>query len=362
MKTKNRLKKPNKAKVAVIRKRPKHKKIMLHPGSIFLMLLIGVILVSSTLYSSADSYTVNAVVPAPAITTPATITSPSDGQVFTTSPITVSGACVDNSYVDLIRDGYYSGTAICNNEAYSIETDLSPGSNALVAQIYNVTNQAGPPSNTITVTYNPPTNPSNPPTTTGSSSSAGSSTTPVANSAKPSDKNLYNNSGLGTFILDPAGSTYKYKTFTNQLGFTWDLNLTGGTPPYVVNVNWGDGSTSVFYFKTDPLFKITHDYKKSGTYNIVITAVDSLGEQAVFQLSTKIVKAQPSAFGTTGVGGGISKATNGLGFFKTNHNLLDIAGSVYVVILLMTVSFWLGERRELKLILNKKSGYNKQRA
>jgi hypothetical protein len=325
---------------------------MLHPLTLFGLLCVGIIILSSSLASSADpSYAVNAVVPAPIITTAATITSPTDGQVFTTSPITVTGNCVNNSYVTLMRDGYSSGSAICQIDGtYSIETDLSPGSNSLVAQIYNVTNQAGPPSSAINVTYTPPATTIPP---SGSASSSGSNTevvTPVANSPKPSVSSLYNHSGIGTFQIS---SSFQYRTFTTQNSYLWNLTISGGTQPYVVEVNWGDGSTSNYYIKDPSTFKISHDFRKSGTYNILVSGIDSAGEEAVTQLSIKIVNNEPAVFGTTGVGGGLSKAANGLGFFKSNHHLLSIVGSTYGIILLMTFSFWLGERRELKIMLSR---------
>ena len=108
-----------------------------------LLLCIGVLLVGLAYRASGDSYTVTASVLAPLPTNPATINSPVDQTHFTATPITVTGSCPENSYVELADNGNYSGTAICGSgqTTYAMQTNLSFGSNVLVPQVFNVTNQ-----------------------------------------------------------------------------------------------------------------------------------------------------------------------------------------------------------------------------
>jgi hypothetical protein len=137
-------------------RRPLHKHVALHPITVFALLCVGVLLATYTLNAVADSYTVNAVVPADALTVPAVITSPTDGTQTSIEALTVSGTCPDNSYVDLTDNGSFAGTYDCAGNTFQIGLDLSSGDNQLQAQDYNNTNTAGPASVPITVTYTPP--------------------------------------------------------------------------------------------------------------------------------------------------------------------------------------------------------------
>lgn len=125
------------------------------------LLCVGVLLVGLTLRGSADSYQVTAEVLAPLPTMPATITSPADQTHFTSEPISVTGTCPENTYVNLYRNNVFSGTAICGSgqTSFQIDTDLFPGSNVLTAQVFNITDQAGPTSSSVTVWYDNPVEP-----------------------------------------------------------------------------------------------------------------------------------------------------------------------------------------------------------
>src|SRR5882757_8230318 len=65
-------------KAAAPRARPLHKKILLHPFSVMVLLCVGVILAGSTYHGIAANYDVTATVQAPPATTPAVIAQPYD--------------------------------------------------------------------------------------------------------------------------------------------------------------------------------------------------------------------------------------------------------------------------------------------
>jgi len=165
---------PNPRKALVKRKirraRPFHKRILLHPVSVLILLCAGVFIVGWTIRSVADSYTVTATVPASAPTAPATITSPVDQAHFTATPVSLSGVCSPNSYIELYRNGGFSGVVTCGAgvTSYQIDTDLSLGSNDLYTRTFSVTNNEGPQSAHITVFYDLPPPPVVPSPTPGS--------------------------------------------------------------------------------------------------------------------------------------------------------------------------------------------------
>ncbi|MEO8784840.1 MAG: hypothetical protein ABI221_00700, partial [Candidatus Saccharimonadales bacterium] len=138
----------------------------------------------------AQSYMVTATVPAPSLISPATIGSPTDGAVVRQAAITVSGSCPGSSYVRLVQNGYPTGVAICQpNGSYQIQINLAPGLNQLVAQDYNITNNPGPDSATISVTYTAPP--------AESSSQASPASQIIVNAPNLPNSNLSNSVGRG---------------------------------------------------------------------------------------------------------------------------------------------------------------------
>ena len=107
---------------------PLHIRFALHPLTVFMLMLTGVIIAGWTVYAGAASYTVNAKVPAPPLTEGAVITSPADGTVTAANSIVVSGTCPSDSYITLSRNNLFSGVSVCDaDNTFTISTALSPG-------------------------------------------------------------------------------------------------------------------------------------------------------------------------------------------------------------------------------------------
>lgn len=199
---------------------------------VFLMLIVGVFLVSISAPAKADtpckapngssgtaaslsqysdcsgSITLYAVVPAPVPTRPAVITSPTNGQSFTTNPVTVSGTCQAKTVVQVSTNGILVGSVICSaNDAFSVPVDLVVGTNALTALSYNANNQPGPTSPTVTVT--------------------------LSQAASPL--------GYSSQMLLQTENYYQ-GTVTGR-SISWVITIVGGEAPYAIDVDWGTGLT-----------------------------------------------------------------------------------------------------------------------
>lgn len=295
-----------------------------YPLLLFLLLCVGVYLVAWTIKGSTDSIFVSATVKAQAVTSPAVITSPADGTRFTSVPIVVKGTCPPNAaYVEIYRNNFMSGTAMCSPGGdFQLSTDLFSGQNVLVAHVFNVTDGEGPVSNPVTVYYNAPQQPS------------ASQSTPSQTAVPP-------------LTLKTA---FVYKGYYVGQTVEWPLGISGGTAPYSISVDWGDGSTSSIIRQAEGDFKISHKYNKPGadhgSYTIRVNAADQSGQKAYIQFFV-IVNTQPNS----GLAGNIfSKPPPSLG---SNKNWLWVAWPSYILVVLLTVSYWLGEREEL-LVLRKK--------
>lgn len=344
---------------------PVHKRLLLHPLSMFLFLCVGVFMGGWT-YQVVAATIISSTVEAPPLKTQATISAPQTA-LHTTSPtVTVSGECPATSYVSLTVNGSYSGTAMCaSNNAYDITSSLYPGSNNLKVQDYNITDAPGPATDPIQVTYDAPALPVTAPNTvsTSTTGSSTSKTTPSATSTNDSGAASSDSSspatdtGIAPILLT---SNFQFHTFTSQQAFDWTMDLEGGAPPYVVSVDWGDGTSSTLRFPQDPVFHIHHDYTTPGYYPVIVKSVDSVGESHVMQLAALITntEGQASFLGPTGgtdtgaSSAGASSNVTARQTIKANIKWLFLAWPTYLILILMTMSFWLGERRELLTLIH----------
>ena len=307
-----------------------------YPVLLMIVLCVGVLLFSWTRVVTADSasYTVNASVPGPAPTVPASVNSPSNGSQFTATPITVTGSCPQNTYVVLLRNGVNSGVALCDaNGTYLITTDLFKGTNQLVARDYNFTDVPGPDSATVTVYYNPPN---------AGGSTSGDSTTSITYT--PGSSN----------IPEPL----LLKTNFTLLGYyagqtaSWQVRLEGGTTPYAVAVDWGDGKHSLYSRSSAGTLSLQHVYKQAGGYKgsyvVRITASDADGNETVLQLIA-IVNDRAKTV-VNGINSANPGAGSGLFGGGSIGRIIGYSWTGYGIVILMLFSFWLGERREFGLL------------
>jgi hypothetical protein len=179
----------------------------------------------------------------------ATIVSPSNGAVYRTLPITVSGWCPADLLVKMFKNNVFSGSAMCQSNSYSIQIDLFSDRNDLVARVYDSFDQAGPDSNTVTVTFD-------------------DSTARPEIAARISLTSNYARRGANPGEL-----------------LTWPIVVSGGQAPYAISVDWNDSTSADVYTATTPgELTIKHQYGQSGVYRVLIKASDTNGAIAYLQL------------------------------------------------------------------------------
>lgn len=293
-----------------------------YPLVIFLFLLSGVYLVAWTFNAHADDIIVKAVIHGENIASPSVITSPSDGTHFTAVPVKVTGTCPTSAaYVEIFRNNSMSGSAMCSGSStFEIMIDLFSGQNKLEAHVFNITDDEGPVSIAVTVYYDPPA-PATP----------SLQTSPPAKNSDP-------------FQIKTA---FVYKGYYVNQEVQWPLEISGGTAPYALNVDWGDGQNSIISRKDAGQFDIAHTYKTPGgfhgNYTIKVQASDSEGNYSYLEFFV-VVNSSTAA----GVGGTIySKGPPSLGGL---HQWVWAAWPIYGSLLLMVFSYMLGEREEFLLL------------
>jgi hypothetical protein len=253
--------------------------------------------------SQSGSTGIQGEVPGPPPSRGATIDIPSNGQTFSNLPITVSGLCPPNVLVEIYKNNVFAGSAECTNGSYSLQIDLFDGRNDLVAKVFDNLNQAGPNSNTVTVTYQ--------------------SAIPV------------------------GGQQIALTTQFSKRGanpgeiLSWPITLTGGVGPYAISVDWGDKSNPDLISEAVPgNFNIQHTYAQAGVYKVTVKATDSKGDSAFLQL-VAIANGPINQSGTN--------AANS----NTIIEIKVLIWPVIVLFILMLVAFYVGRRHQLEAIKNK---------
>jgi hypothetical protein len=255
----------------------------------------------------AQSYTVSAVVPPPRPNRAPVITTPSNGQTFTTNPVKVQGTCGTANLIKVFTNGVLIGSVICSADGhFSIDVDLVIGRNDLTAVPYNTLDQPGPSSATVSVTLNEP---------------AGGA-------------------GFSTELLLQSENYFRGTVPGQEI--SWPITIVGGEAPYAVSIDWGDGNTDVLTRLAPGGFTVKHTYNKTGTgylntFPLIIRASDAAGHNAYLQLTTIV----NPATGTMSNSGTI-----------VPKGSLLVLWPLLIVLILLVLSFWLGERRE-KHILRK---------
>lgn len=242
-------------------------------------------------------------------TTAAQITAPPNGQHFSTSPATISGTCPKNTLVEVFKNDIFAGSTACTDAgAFTMDVDLLFGQNILIARVYDALNQAGPDSNKVTVYYD----------------------------VLPDQASAINSLDFGGPQLLLNTDAVFRGSFPGQ-EMAVPIDIIGGTPPYAINVQWGDANNKVVSRSDNTSFSVTHTYQKAGTYQLTIQGSDGNGRVAFLTVAT-IVNGQPDVATTTA-----TASTDTL-------SKLIVLWPLYTSSVAILISFWLGERREKSLL------------
>jgi hypothetical protein len=235
------------------------------------------------------------------------VVTPSNGQVFTDTPITVSGLCKSGLLVKIFSNNVFVGAVTCKNGSYSIKVDLFSGRNEVIARVYDALDQAGPDSNVVSVTFNDA---------------------------------QYAQFGTRTIL----SSNYARRGANPGVKLDWPVILSGGSGPYAITVDWGDTTEESLLSLSFPgEFVISHTYSVAGVYNVVIKATDNNGSSAYLQL---VGIANGEAGTSINTGGVTTPVVSSRGNWISRLGWWLLA----IMLILMVVVFWLGRRHELYVV------------
>lgn len=260
--------------------------------------------------SESDSVGVSGVVSAPAPANAPIISIPNTGSSYSSIPITVSGICDSDLLVKIFKNGVFSGSAQCQNGSFSLSTDLFSGRNDLVARQYDLLDQESPQSAVVSVLYS---------------------------------DNAENATQLDRITLT---TNFAKKGANPGEELVWPFAVSGGSGPYAITAEWGDGETSLYSVAVPGEFQITHTYKNPGSYTVIVKAVDVNGRTALMQV---VAIANGSLDQTDANGnpitssGSSSSSSDGSGSGTTpKTRILWQPAAIMIPFIIST--FWLGKR------------------
>lgn len=253
---------------------------------------------------NGDSFALEGKIDGPAPTQGATITTPSSGQAFTETPITVAGSCPKDLLVQILVNDAMAGSVYCATGSFSLQVSLVTGQNDIKARVFDDLDQQGPDSNTVSVTFN---------------------------NARFT--------AFGTLVTLTSNFSRRAAAPGSQL--TWPLILSGGTGPYAFSINWGDGTQPDLQSQSVAgNVNIQHVYKNSGVYQVVVKVSDANGVSAFLQL-TAVATGEPTA--------GVTKTTDN-GVTVTTTKKVILWQPAVVLFVAAIAAFWLGRRYELSAL------------
>lgn len=293
-------------------------------GSLALLMLVTVFVLSFASHGVSEAATdpvtstqsTHAVVPGRVPGSAPDIRTVASGTVYSSAdPITVGGTCPDDTLIKVFKNEVFGGSAFCSSGKFTMEMDLFIGSNTLIARAYNANNVPSPDSTPVVVTRN--------------LSEADQTIPQLANQFFITSETYYKGVNVGEELK-------------------WPVTLSGGQAPYAVNVGWGEGKTDLISRKEAGTFEITHKYATAGKGNkphhtITITAVDQQGTKAFIQFVT-VVNGNSE--------GVISSVKQGYDL----SGVIRFAWQAMLIMALIVLSFWLGERREVYVLRHATSG------
>lgn len=246
---------------------------------------------------------------APPPTQGATITIPSNGQSFTTVPVPVRGLCPDGLLVKLFKNNVFAGSVQCEGGSFEMSIDLFTGTNELIARVYDDLDQPGPDSPVVTVSF------------------------------------VDGRQGAGTRVS--VTSNFAKRGANPGQTLTWPIIISGGSGPYAISVDWGDGKSPDLLSQPFPgAFDLSHVYDTPGVYNIVIKVSDSTGAAAFLQV---VGIANGPLSQTNADGSPIGSEDDGVAFIASGNTTI-VWWPATITVPFVVTTFWLGKRYMLRVM------------
>jgi len=332
-----------------------------HLSLMLILILLGFFLCvnSALVRANSGSVSIGMVVNGPAPTVGAVITKPAEGSIFKDqNTIEVSGTCVANSFVVVKDNNLLAGSANCTEAGiFILQIQLQDGNNVLSALNYDNLNQSGPITGSVTVgvlqtvAEKPevavPVLPSNPSIISGLVPSA--STGLDAKIGKVADKvtdkavdqNISSCDSYQAGSVTTGGEPHISivcvpRLFLPKIQQTMGILVWGGTPPYAVNIAWGDSTDDTLISIPEAGYRTEKFvYASAGSHKISLKLKDKNYKQALVQTAVQV----------SGVAAPVSETVDIPSIINSMSSMSAVEVSVpfYLLAVAVTLGFWCGD-------------------
>jgi hypothetical protein len=294
--------------------------------------------------NSSGSQTITVDVLGAAPTVGADITYPTTNTTTKSPEIQVTGTCAPDLLVATYNNGIFAGSSVCQSDStYATVIQLVVGVNILQSQDYDGLNQPGPVTAQVQITREQDPVPvisvdPDVPTIAKTPADIAPDLTPpvVAPAPQPTVNPCFDTSK--TDALNPANPTIianciKRSIFTGDT-VTLPIRVTGGTPPYALSIDWGDGFTELKTVLDTEYHNYQHTYKTAGILGVSLKTTDAKGITSFLQTVVQVN-------GTAAAAGSSSSFTSiisGLGSVWTEAPV-----PLYVAAVTLVLGFWVGD-------------------
>ena len=269
-------------------------------GLAVVLVLASVVVVAAAMVQRAAADTlfgVYATVQGPVPGTGAIITQPDAGSIASGDTL-VAGSCPIISpqvTVVLLVDNTPAGSSMCDTaNDFALPVNLTPGAHTLVAQSYTINLGQGPDSQPVNITAQD----------TG---------------AKPVQPNAP--------VLSPD---MPFNVLGTDRSAEWSGSITGGTAPYHVLIDWGDGTRNTYKLAAADSPHYTHHYIRLASYNTRIAVQDATGSSVQQQFAAV-------AYTTFGAAAAASTTTND----DVNRPMVAGLYGLFLTVLSISCIIWL---------------------
>ena len=293
-------------------------------------------------FSSGD-VKVGLIVPGPAPKVGATIISPVDGTKITNKNTSeVSGTCEAGTFVVVKDNGSLVGSTSCTSAGiFILQIQLWSGNNTLSALNYDNLNQSGPETKSVNINVDVtqttiiaqeavvPILPSNPSIIDGTILESGSS---------KAECDSYDTGTIATGGEPHVSIVCVPRLFLPKVEQTLGILVWGGTPPYAVSVDLGDGSeTNLLSVSNVGYIKENFSYSSSGSYKIGLKLKDKDKKSAIVQTTVQVSGDTSATTITTGTT--ISSIISNI----SDLSPFEISVPFYLLTVSITLGFWCGD-------------------
>lgn len=265
-------------------------------------------------HATADSFSVGATVRAPIPSSPAIIDFPAEGDAVTSDSQVVTGSCpiiTPQVVIAITLDNVTAGSAICDSaNDFSLPLRLAPGAHTISAQALTITGDPGPTSSPVHVTYKA--------TALSTSSTITSQPNGITATSNP-------------LVIAPQGPLL---WLGDDKSVSWSGSISGGTPPYRVLVDWGDGSRQTLT-QNGPDASFDHVYTTLQPYNMSLSVTDAAHVALHEQFAVASYATSATSLAALG-----STTTNPQAPFADTKSMLGLYG-LYVTALAVFGIVWL---------------------